>query len=637
VSSEPGQDDPIPLLYVGGFGRSGSTVLALLLGQDPHSFVVGEVVHLWERGLKGDERCGCGEAFNDCLFWTAVGEAAFGGWENLDLDEVLALQQRVDRNRFIPKAMFPRLFPSYQRDLLAYGEILTTLYRAIRQVAGVECVVDTSKHASLAYVLAQVPSIDLRVVHLVRDSRAVAHSWMRKKVRPEVTDQVEYMPRYSPWESATRWLSYNLLLGFLRGVPVRRLRYEDFMSDPVSSVRAQLGLAGLHVDPHPDYLGDTWAELTPTHTVAGNPMRFSEGRIQLKQDDAWLSEMPGSAKRIVTALTWPLLARYGYLGRDSKPGTTRKALPPTEASRPAVSVIIATHNRPQLVRRAMKSVLGQRYSGDIEVVVVFDKTSPDEALVQDELFGGHQRTVRVISNEATPGLAGARNSGLAVAQHGILAFCDDDDAWFADKLAKQVGFLESHPDFGFIVTGIEIEFDARFTERIPDFEEITVPDLLRSRIVEAHPSGYLFTRTALDAAGPVDETLAGGYAEDYDFILRMAKNTRVGVVQEPLVTVLWGRTSFYAEGWQNRIAALNGLVERHPEFEDDDLGMARIQGQIAFAHASLGDKAEARSSAKQTLRLHRSEPRAYLALLVSTGLVSSSLVVRSVQRFGRGI
>lgn len=90
------------VLFVGGLGRSGSTLLELILAQHPDVCAVGEVVHLWERALGGDERCGCGERFTACDFWQRVGEHAFGGWSAVDRDDVLALKATVDRTRHIP-------------------------------------------------------------------------------------------------------------------------------------------------------------------------------------------------------------------------------------------------------------------------------------------------------------------------------------------------------------------------------------------------------------------------------------------------------------------------------------------------------------------------------------------------------
>jgi hypothetical protein len=75
----------VPILYIGGHGRSGSTILAQTLGQIPGFVNVGEVWQVWYRGFRENERCGCGQPFYSCEFWRAVGDEAFGGWDNIDV------------------------------------------------------------------------------------------------------------------------------------------------------------------------------------------------------------------------------------------------------------------------------------------------------------------------------------------------------------------------------------------------------------------------------------------------------------------------------------------------------------------------------------------------------------------------
>src|ERR1022692_3637443 len=71
------------------------------------------------------------------------------------------------------------------RDLDEYISYYARLYAAIIKVSGCELVVDSSKHPSLAHCLRWLPDVDLRVLHLVRDSRAVAYSWSRQVRRPD--------------------------------------------------------------------------------------------------------------------------------------------------------------------------------------------------------------------------------------------------------------------------------------------------------------------------------------------------------------------------------------------------------------------------------------------------------------------
>ena len=304
----------VPVLYLGGLGRSGSTLVDRILGQLPGVCAVGEVVHMWERGLLRNERCGCGVPFSECPFWTEVGRVAFGGWDRVDPHRVLAVKASVDRTRFVPLLVAPWLSRRYRRRLTAYGELLGRLCAAIRTVSGADVVVDSSKHASFALVLHNTPLVTLRVGHIVRDSRGVAHSWGKLVQRPEITDDEAYMPVYSPVKTALQWdLDNVLFLALARlGAPTAVVRYEDFVASPRREIARLVELAGLPTDAVATVVGDGHVDLGVTHTVAGNPMRFHTGSVALRADEAWRSELPPHRRQIVSVLTWPVRRRFGY-------------------------------------------------------------------------------------------------------------------------------------------------------------------------------------------------------------------------------------------------------------------------------------------------------------------------------------
>lgn len=304
------------VLYLGGAGRSGSTLLERLLGAVPGIAATGELVHLWARGLSGDERCGCGSDFSVCPFWVAVGERAYGGWSSVDIERSLDLRQ-VDRTRFIPYLVAPRIAPArYRTRLTAWTTQVEALYAGIGEASGAKVIVDSSKHASYAFLLHRL-SVDLRVVLVVRDSRGVAYSWAKKVRRPEVTGSEAFMPRYSVLRTSGLWWANNVGVDVLRavGVPVLVLRYEDLLAEPVRTLQRVLDFSGLEHSAHALQVEGAVAQLSRDHTVAGNPMRFKVGPVELRLDDQWKMKMPRRTRMAVTLLTWPLLRRYGYLRR----------------------------------------------------------------------------------------------------------------------------------------------------------------------------------------------------------------------------------------------------------------------------------------------------------------------------------
>jgi hypothetical protein len=310
-------DGPI-VLFVAGLGRSGSTLVDRVLGEVSGYQSLGEVVHLWQRGLIDNEMCGSGEPFHESGFWAEVGEVAFGGWDRVDPTEVLALQRAVDRTRYVPLLAWPQLRPGFLTHIDGYAAILSRVYRAAAEVSGARVLIDSSKHVSSATFLRHVPGVDPRIVHLVRDARGVAYSWGKVKPRPEAGDEA-VMARSSPAQAAGWYMAQNLLVEATRSqhVPRIRVRYEDFTADPEGVVRRVLALTGdqgvplRHLDGHQVTLG-------PNPNVGGNPMKLEAGPITIAQDDAWRQAMPERDQRLVTVLTAPLLLAYGYPLRTTR-------------------------------------------------------------------------------------------------------------------------------------------------------------------------------------------------------------------------------------------------------------------------------------------------------------------------------
>jgi hypothetical protein len=328
------------VLFLGGLGRSGTTLLERILGELPGVVALGEVVHLWQRDLRDGERCGCGAPFAGCRFWQAIGEVGFGGWHRVDIERVLHLQRLVERTRHIPLLAAGR-----RRALLReYTGYYQRVYTAAAEVASAQVVVDSSKHSALAWCLSHT-DLDLRIAHLVRDPRGVAYSWTKRVARPE-TDLAAPMPsgagkplaapmpsgaraptgaaqmtRYPPARSALLWNTHNAALGLLarRGVPVARMRYEQFLANPRRGLRTLAAFAGLDLSTADlRFLDEDQVRLGPCHSAAGNPMRFTVGTVALHRDDAWRRELPGRHRHLVGALCAPLLAAYGYPLRPTR-------------------------------------------------------------------------------------------------------------------------------------------------------------------------------------------------------------------------------------------------------------------------------------------------------------------------------
>lgn len=299
---------------------------------------------------------------------------------------------------------------------------------------------------------------------------------------------------------------------------------------------------------------------------------------------------------------------------------------------PAVDVVIATRNRPELLRLALESVRAQTYAGDITVHVVFDQSPVDEDVLLDE----PGRRVLALQNDRTPGLAGARNSGILHGDAGLVAFCDDDDAWRPTKVEKQVEALSGSPALT-AVTGITVLYADSAVDRVPRPQDMTLAELVRDRVMEAHPSTVMVRREALlGPIGLVDEVLPGSYGEDFDWIIRAAQAGSFAVVAEPLVEVRWGQSQF-SQRWRTIVDAIDYMIDKHPVFAEDPRAMARLLGRSGFALAALGERREAVGRAWKAWRLNPRERRALLVLAVASRIVSAERLMQVAHRRGHGI
>jgi hypothetical protein len=312
VTGSSDGSDVSRVVFLAGMGRSGSTLLERLLGETTAIAPMGEVMHLWQRGVLADELCGCGRRFSACSFWSEVGDTAFGGWSATTAARVRYLRSHIDRALRVPQLSMRRPPATVLRAVQEYAATFARIYAAVQKVSGCSVVVDSSKQVSLPFCLSWDTRIDLRVIHCVRDPRAVVHAWTKSVSRPESLDPQAKMPTYDPLTMCAYWNLHNAEVALLRrrSVPVSRLRYEDLVEYPAGSVRSLLRFIG--VDDPLAFLGDHEAVLSPAHTCAGNPMRFEVGRLPIRRDDVWRRDMPLGTMRTVTALTLPLLLSYGY-------------------------------------------------------------------------------------------------------------------------------------------------------------------------------------------------------------------------------------------------------------------------------------------------------------------------------------
>ena len=257
-----------------------------------------------------------------------------------------------------------------------------------------------------------------------------------------------------------------------------------------------------------------------------------------------------------------------------------------------LSVVVSTHDRPLQLREAIAAIRAQDHPGPIETIVVWDRAEPEPDLAVPAEVDAH-RPVHVLVNDRTPGLPGSRNCGAAAATAPVLGFCDDDDLWLPSKARRQLDLLATTGS-DTVVCGLELEVDGTPFARPGSEPLLRYAHLLRSRRIEANMVAALVRTAAFwDEIGPLDEHIPGGFAEDYDWMLRAARHQPVPVVVDPLIRVRWVVRSHFRQQWPSWEAALRQVVDRNPECRGEPRGRARVEGQIAVAIAAQGRRRDA--------------------------------------------
>jgi hypothetical protein len=308
-------DIRVKILLIGGMSRSGSTLLGRVLGESASAICVGETRYLWARGLLNNVECGCGERFLACPFWSAVGDTAFGGWDQVDAERLAEIDRVVTLPRSLPAHWARRLRPRVGAMIKTYAEHFEPLYLAIKKVSGAKVVVDQSRDPAIALLLTtEIPALDTRIVHLIRDSRAVAHSWTQPQRLPIPIGRQEFMDQYSSLRTAAEWwfATGTYFAAMSRKPYYVKLRYEDLVARPRAALQNLSDFTGEDLVLPDSHLHDGKVMLGGHHIFSGNPMRTTGGWVPLRLDVRWQREMTNTDFATVTAITLPLLAACGY-------------------------------------------------------------------------------------------------------------------------------------------------------------------------------------------------------------------------------------------------------------------------------------------------------------------------------------
>lgn len=306
--------EQISLVYILSSGRSGTTLLDLLLGAHPEVWTMGEVQLLpWEL-THCKHPCGCGVSFDEDPFWQAVLSDVPVDTEGYHVGYFRNREHvgQVLRWAHLPDLLRGSMSDRWRPGAEEYGRRNVRLFRAVRSVAEtrtggrIRWLVDASKDPYRLFWLQAHPQIDLRVVHMLKDPR----SFVCSAARPWLSEPsgVRKVTRFT-----ARWIIENAIMsrvcraGF-SDENVKRVRYEDFARRPAQTMNGLTDWLGL------EDAGDLTQRFRDyeNHAVSGNALRWRDSDDEIRLDRRWERELPIAYKKLIGTVTRPFLRYCGY-------------------------------------------------------------------------------------------------------------------------------------------------------------------------------------------------------------------------------------------------------------------------------------------------------------------------------------
>jgi hypothetical protein len=320
------------LAYLLAASHSGSTLLTMLLGAQPGACTAGEL-KATSLGDPNAYRCSCRQLIRECEFWKQVSAAmerrgiaqfdiTHAGTNIFDAPATLSRRLLCPLYRRGPletaRDLALSLTPGWRSHLQETSQRNLALIESLLEVTGAEIVIDSSKVALRLKYLLQIPELDIRVIRVIRDGRAVSLTYMDDwnfadsadpALRGGGTGTKRPSPRQDMAEAAHEWKRSNeaadALVASLPRSQWVEVRYEELCADPGATLRRLAPFLGL--DPDQTLLDFRSRQ----QHVIGNGMRM-DTTSEIKLDERWRQHLTGEDLRVFNEVAGKLNRKYGY-------------------------------------------------------------------------------------------------------------------------------------------------------------------------------------------------------------------------------------------------------------------------------------------------------------------------------------
>lgn len=296
---------PLTVIFLAGAERSGSTLLGEMLGSQPGVLNIGEISLFWRDAARGNQ-CACGARLKECNLWGRALEhlKITCGLLDREIDELSLTRARLARTSRLRRLLQMRNNPtSWTPQEQRLVQMTAELYVTVARLTGSTILVDASKTLP-ALLFCGLMDLDVQIVHLVRDPRAVTASTLRS--RGTVRGNAESLPPGGSLATGiSRWLRSNatsVVGGLVWDMGQRRrIHYEDLLADPAQKFAALCLSLQVHFD-QKTLVGHELRLPQASHACVGNPLRGAM-TVPLRVDDSWETELTSRQKAVVQLAT----------------------------------------------------------------------------------------------------------------------------------------------------------------------------------------------------------------------------------------------------------------------------------------------------------------------------------------------
>lgn len=293
------------IIYIAGYGRSGSTLLERILGTHKKCFGTGELAQLVPKMQEQNPECSCGKKIENCNFWGNITKLIR---KKYNLNKIYSLQ--LTQESIL--GVFKRFFLSTDE----YSQYNEGLFGAIFEntTSEIEFIIDSSKTARKRFfrpfLLNNLPNTEVKLIHLVRDPRGCMHSNLKgsnKKMEKGQDPKIKFaVPR-----TILHWPLANLsphLFQLSSSDNYLRISYENFVSNPKNTLQKTGQFLDINLDRQIEALENKQA-IPVSHQIAGNRLRKKK-KIVLRKNKKWKKKLNKLNKFLALLFLWPLIKLY---------------------------------------------------------------------------------------------------------------------------------------------------------------------------------------------------------------------------------------------------------------------------------------------------------------------------------------